>query len=108
MLICVCDTITRNFDKKCDYFQSVLDNAQKNFSRAERDNDLIYHQDVPAASSLPPTGEASLVQSQVSKALIEPKTIVKTDAVIFGELLGWGARRAIGEHDPCFPLVWRH
>ena len=26
---------------------------QKNISRAERDNDLIYHQDVPPASALP-------------------------------------------------------
>ncbi|KAH8092591.1 pH-response regulator [Cristinia sonorae] len=75
--------------------RSVLDNVQKNLHRAERDNDLIYHQDVPPATSLPPIQDASMVQSLVAKALLEPKTIVKPDAVIFGELLGWGARRAI-------------
>lgn len=33
----------------------------------------------------------------VAKALIEPRTVVGSDGVIFGELLGWGARRAIGD-----------
>ncbi|TCD68499.1 pH-response regulator protein palA/rim20 [Steccherinum ochraceum] len=75
--------------------KSVLDNVQKNFNRAERDNDLIYHQDVPPAPSLPAIQEARMVQSLVAKALLEPKTLIKFDAAIFGELLGWGARRAI-------------
>lgn len=81
--------------------QSVLDNVQKNFNRAERDNDLIYHQDVPAASSLPAIQEAVMAQPLVAKALLEPKTLIKGDAVIFGELLGWGARRAVGEAPIC-------
>ncbi|THH30031.1 hypothetical protein EUX98_g4157 [Antrodiella citrinella] len=75
--------------------KSLLDNVTKNLNRAERDNDLIYHQDVPAASSLPVLQEATMVQSLVAKALVDPKTIVQSDAVIFGELLGWGASRAI-------------
>lgn len=77
--------------------QSVLDNVQKNFNRAERDNDLIYHQDVPAASSLPPIQPAFVAQSLVAKVLLDPKSVIQGDTVIFGELLGWGARRAVGE-----------
>ncbi|KAH9849704.1 BRO1-domain-containing protein [Lenzites betulinus] len=75
--------------------KSLLDIVQKNVARAERDNDLIYHQDVPPASALPPIAEVSMAQPLIDTGLQDPKTMVGKDGVIFGELLGWGARVAI-------------
>ena len=75
----------------------MVDNLQKNVARAERDNDLIYHQEVPALSSLPSIAEASMVQPLVPSALTDPKTALGGDAVIFGELVSYGARMAIGQ-----------
>ena len=74
----------------------MLDIVQKNVSRAERDNDLIYHQDVPPSSALPAIQEVSMVQPLIDPGLQDPKSVVGTNGVIFGELLGWGARLAIG------------
>ena len=81
--------------------QSLLDNVEKNFTRAERDNDLIYHQDVPALTSLPTIVEVSMVQATVPGGLTDPKAALGDDAIIFSELVGHGARMAIGEptHD---------
>ena len=78
---------------------------QKNVSRAERDNDLIYHQDVPPASALPLIPEVSMAQLLVDPGLQDPKTVIGQDGVVFGELLGWGARLAIGEHVSGFPSI---
>ncbi|KZT73000.1 BRO1-domain-containing protein [Daedalea quercina L-15889] len=75
--------------------KSLLETVQKNFARAERDNDLIYHQDVPSLSALPQIQGVSMVQPAVHTALTDPKTVVGDDGVIFGDLLGWGARVAI-------------
>ncbi|KAI8980207.1 BRO1-domain-containing protein [Trametes punicea] len=75
--------------------KSLLDIVQKNLSRAERDNDLIYHEDVPPASSLPPIAEVTMAQSLIDPGLQDVKNAVGKDAVILGELLGWGARLAI-------------
>ncbi len=76
--------------------QSLLDIVQKNVSRAERDNDLIYHQDVPPTSALPAIQEVSMVQPLTEPGLQDPKAVIGADGVIFGELLGWGAQLAIG------------
>lgn len=70
---------------------------QKNFARAERDNDLIYHQDVPSLSALPHIQGVSMVQSAVHVHLADPKAAIGDDGVIFADLLGWGARVAIGK-----------
>ncbi|KAF9820903.1 hypothetical protein IEO21_01130 [Rhodonia placenta] len=78
-----------------DDTKSLLDTVQKNFARAERDNDLIYHQDIPSASALPPIQEVSMAQSVIHPGLKDPKTAIGDDAVVFGELLAWGARVAI-------------
>ncbi|KAI0091182.1 BRO1-domain-containing protein [Irpex rosettiformis] len=75
--------------------QSLVDAVQENLTRAEKDNDLIYHQEVPAASSLPQIKEVGMVQSLISEALADPKTALGNDTVIFGELLGYGAKVAI-------------
>jgi programmed cell death 6-interacting protein len=76
--------------------QSLLEIVDSNLTRAQRDNDLIYHQDVPAASSLPVIQPASMVASVVSPELTEPKKILGNDNLIFGELVSWGAQTAIG------------
>ncbi|KAI0635957.1 BRO1-domain-containing protein [Trametes polyzona] len=75
--------------------KSLLDIIQKNVSRAERDNDLIYHQDVPPASALPSIAEVAMAQPLIDPGLQDPKNVVGKDGVIFGELLGYGARLAI-------------
>jgi len=71
--------------------------VQKNIARAERDNDLIYHQEVPAASALTVIPEAAVAQIVVPPALKNPQIAIGTDSVIFGELPGWGAREAISK-----------
>lgn len=75
---------------------------QKNFARAERDNDLIYHQDVPSLSALPQIQGVSMVQSAVHAHLADPKAAIGDDGVVFSDLLGWGARVAIGT----IPICW--
>ena len=76
--------------------QSLLEIVDSNLTRAQRDNDLIYHQDVPAASSLPVIQPASMVASVVPQELTEPKKVLGNDNLIFGELVSWGAQTAIG------------
>ncbi|THV03236.1 BRO1-domain-containing protein [Dendrothele bispora CBS 962.96] len=75
--------------------QSFLEAVQKNITRAERDNDLIYHQDVPPASSLPPIIQATIVQMTIPKELANPNIIVNNNDMLFSELVSWGARAAI-------------
>lgn len=70
---------------------------EKNIARAERDNDLIYHQDVPGASALPVIPEAPVAQISVPSGLKDPQSIIGNDGIIFGEMPGWGAGEAISE-----------
>ena len=76
-----------------------MDAVQKNISRAERDNDLIYHQDVPPYTGLPPIQEVLLVQSSILPELQHPEKLVGEGRVVFGEMIGWGAGMAIGEQE---------
>lgn len=73
----------------------MLDVLQKNLARAERDNDLIYHQDVPASSAISPIQEVVMVQCNVPPGLLDPKSIIGSDHILFGDMLGWGAREAV-------------
>ncbi|KIJ62786.1 hypothetical protein HYDPIDRAFT_182503 [Hydnomerulius pinastri MD-312] len=75
--------------------KSLLDVLQKNLARAERDNDLIYHQDVPPSSAIAPVQEVVVVQSNVPSGLSDPKSVVGNDNLLFGDMLGWGAREAV-------------
>jgi programmed cell death 6-interacting protein len=72
-----------------------LEAVQKNITRAERDNDLIYHQDVPPVSSLPPIMQGTVAQMTIPKELTTPTTIVNSNDMLFTELISWGARAAI-------------
>ncbi|KDQ57158.1 hypothetical protein JAAARDRAFT_58624 [Jaapia argillacea MUCL 33604] len=75
--------------------KSLRDVLQKNIARAERDNDLIYHQDVPSPTALPPIGEAVLAKSNIPQDLQYPRGAIGNDGIILGELLAWGATQAI-------------
>jgi len=82
--------------------QSLLNTLQKNYTRSERDNNLIYHHEIPAASTLAPIQETSMVRSAVPSGLENPKTALGEESPLFDELLGWGAREAISK--PSFQL----
>lgn len=70
---------------------------QKNLARAERDNDLIYHQEVPAASALTAIPQATVAQIVVPPALKNPQSAIGADGAILSELPSWGAGEAISE-----------
>lgn len=76
--------------------QALLDRLDKELARAERDNDLIYHKDVPSTSALPAVGRSPIAKSTVPVELQEPKNAISGQKVVFEDLLGWGARTAIG------------
>lgn len=73
---------------------------ENDIKRAERDNDLIYHQIPPSLTSLQPITPATMVKSDVPSTLTDPQGVIQRDGVIFGELLAWGARKAIGLRFP--------
>lgn len=75
--------------------KSLLDTVQKNLARAQRDNDLIYHSDIPATTTLSLIPEASLAAPTVPPGLLDPKTVLGTMQPLFEGLIGWGAREAI-------------
>ena len=77
--------------------QSLLNTLQKNYTRAERDNNLIYHHEMPAASTLAPIQETSMVRSVVPAGLENPRIAIGDETLMFDELLGWGAREAISK-----------
>ena len=74
-----------------------MDVLEKGISRAERDNDLIYHQDIPPFPSLPAIQGYDMVKSTVPAPLHNLKGLVAQDGVLFGDLLAWGAKVAVGE-----------
>jgi programmed cell death 6-interacting protein len=78
--------------------QSLLDNIQKDITRAERDNDLIYHQDVPPSTALPPIQDVNMVNSVVPAGLKNLDVALGNEPMIFGELPSWAAREAISDY----------
>ncbi|EIN04799.1 BRO1-domain-containing protein [Punctularia strigosozonata HHB-11173 SS5] len=75
--------------------KSLLDKLTKELPLAERDNDYIYHNDVPDMSALPAPAPASIVQPIVPPLLQDPKKAVGEGRVVLGELLAWGAKEAL-------------
>ncbi|KAJ7637729.1 ALIX V-shaped domain binding to HIV-domain-containing protein [Mycena polygramma] len=75
--------------------QSLLDTVQKDYARAERDNDLIYHDDIPAASALPPIPHSAIAKLTVVPGLLNPEGVVGSGGSLFAEMIGWGAQEAI-------------
>ncbi|EJU04879.1 BRO1-domain-containing protein [Dacryopinax primogenitus] len=62
-------------------------------SRAERDNDLIYHQDVPAASSLPPIQARNVTAPAPIDGWKDPRRVL--GSMLFEQLMPWAVTRAI-------------
>ncbi|KAI9512028.1 pH-response regulator [Russula earlei] len=79
--------------------KSLLEILDTNLTRARRDNDLIYHQDVPPASSLPIIQPVSMVSSIIPPEVLEPGKILGNSNLIFGELISLGAQTAIEIYD---------
>jgi len=77
--------------------QSLMETVQKSVVRAQRDNDLIYHQDVPTAASLPAIQETSIAKATVPPRLLRPEEVLDGTRPLFSELIGWGAREAISK-----------
>ncbi|KAJ7931480.1 BRO1-like domain-containing protein [Mycena leptocephala] len=75
--------------------QSLLDTVQKDYARAERDNDLIYHDDIPAASALPPIQHSAIAKLTVAPGLLNPDSVLGPGGPLFAEMIGWGAQEAI-------------
>ncbi|KAL4062196.1 BRO1-like domain-containing protein [Scleroderma citrinum] len=75
--------------------KSLLDIVQKNLARAQRDNDLIYHQDIPASTAIDAVQEVVMVRSNIPQELSDPRTVIGSDGILFEDMLGWGAREAV-------------
>ncbi|KAJ4464583.1 BRO1-like domain-containing protein [Lentinula aciculospora] len=75
--------------------QSFQDIIKKELARAERDNDLIYHQDIPTGSLLPAIQQAAIAQATIPKELSYPNVLVHYNQMLFSSLMGWGTREAI-------------
>lgn len=61
----------------------------------ERDNNCIYHQDVPAPSSLEAIPPAIVAKPIIPTGINNPSSVVG-DGVILSGLEGWGVRTACG------------
>lgn len=64
---------------------------------AQRDNDLIYHEEVPSVSNLEIIEPANLVNSAILGGLRDPQTSLSGEEALFGKLISWGARTAISK-----------
>lgn len=74
-------------------------------TKAQRDNDLIYHQDIPPVSALEIIEPAVLVNSVILGGLKDPQTALNGEDALFGTLTSWGARTAIGTSSPSVRLL---
>ncbi|KIY43649.1 BRO1-domain-containing protein [Fistulina hepatica ATCC 64428] len=76
--------------------QILLETAKENYNRAERDNDLIYHEIVPAAASLADIKPLkALAKDAVPSGLTFPDRVLNTADAFFNDLVPWGAQEAI-------------
>jgi programmed cell death 6-interacting protein len=77
--------------------QSFAKAIDTNFSRAQKDNDLIYHQNVPPESTLEPIAAVNMVNSVIDNKLKDPSLAIgNTDSALFAGLVSHGVRMAIG------------
>lgn len=78
--------------------QSLLETITTSEARAQRDNDLIYHKDVPPPSAVSTIQETKLVSPTVPKELLNPSSILQNQRPLFFDLISWGAREAISRY----------
>lgn len=77
--------------------QSLSKALDTNFSRAQKDNDLIYHQNIPPESTLEPIVGVNMVNSVIESKLKDPSLAIgNTDNALFAGLVSHGVRMAIG------------
>ena len=83
--------------KPCVIPQS-LEAALKNATReAERLNDLIYHKDIPPASSTPLIKGTAIVREDPTHDLFNSTSrATRKDELMFAGLESWGITRACG------------
>lgn len=74
--------------------KSLLETVKTSEVRAQRDNDLVYHQDVPSSSALKVLSETILAVASVPKGLSNPSSILGSRHPLFSELASWGASEA--------------
>lgn len=66
---------------------------------------MIYHQDVPAASSTPSIQGTAVVREELVPGLVNPaQSVAGGDELIFAGLEGWGITRAVGLYNPMRPF----
>ncbi|CAE6500532.1 unnamed protein product [Rhizoctonia solani] len=79
-----------------DDVKSLYKALETNFSRAQQDNDLIYHQNVPPDSTLEPIVGVNMVNSVIDNKLKDPSLVIgNTDNALFAGLVSHGVRVAI-------------
>jgi programmed cell death 6-interacting protein len=83
--------------KLLTFGQSLLETITASEARAQRDNDLVYHQDVPPASSILAIQATKLVSPTVPKGLVNPSSVLRNRRPLFSNLISWGALEAISK-----------
>ncbi|CAE6515484.1 unnamed protein product [Rhizoctonia solani] len=79
-----------------DDVKSLAKALEANFSRAQKDNDLIYHQNVPPESTIEPITGVNMVNSVIDNKLKDPSLVIgNTDNALFTGLVSHGVRMAI-------------
>lgn len=81
--------------------QSLQVAIATSLKKLERENDLIYHDDIPSASTLPLINGRALVAEDPMTELLDPAEYLKNlspepTRLIFDGLEAWGIRRARG------------
>lgn len=77
--------------------QTLCHWIEEHMAKAQRDNDYIYHQDVPPIPALEIIEPANLVNSAILGGLRDPQNALNGEDALFGTLTSWGARMAIGK-----------
>ncbi|QRV89818.1 vacuolar protein sorting-associated protein BRO1 [Ceratobasidium sp. AG-Ba] len=79
-----------------DDIKSLSKTLDSNFIRAQKDNDLIYHQTIPPESTLPPIAGADMVQGIVNNKLQNPALMIgDSENALFSGLVAYGVRVAV-------------
>jgi programmed cell death 6-interacting protein len=73
--------------------QSLATALKKAATEAERVNDMIYHLDIPPASSIPRIKGTVIVREDL---VVDPISQTASDELIFAKLESWGITRACG------------
>jgi len=73
--------------------QSLATALKKAATEAERVNDMIYHLDIPPASSIPLIKGTVIVRED---PVVDPISQAASDELIFAKLESWGITRACG------------